>query len=133
MGGGTEEFSKYKAGEEVSIMGPLGNGFPLKQKKAFLIGGGIGIPPMLELARNLDLSLIHILECPDCGKKISVFGESHIDQVAEEHGIPVLARIPICLLYTSESNGELLVKTEDGSVKKVMSGEVSVRGIYGYV
>ena len=32
-----------------------------------------------------------------------------------------------------ESNGELLVKTKDGSVKKVMSGEVSVRGIYGYV
>ncbi len=35
-------------------MGPLGNGFPLKKKKAFLIGGGIGIPPMLELAKNLD-------------------------------------------------------------------------------
>ena len=33
--------------------------------------------------------------CPDCGKKISVFGESHIDQVAEEYKIPVLARIPI--------------------------------------
>ena len=29
------------------IMGPLGNGFPMEEKKAFLIGGGIGIPPML--------------------------------------------------------------------------------------
>lgn len=57
-GAGTEEFSKYKAGDRVRIMGPLGNGFPLetggKDKKAFLIGGGIGIPPMLELAKNLD-------------------------------------------------------------------------------
>ncbi|WP_101875687.1 dihydroorotate dehydrogenase electron transfer subunit [Lachnoclostridium edouardi] len=61
VGGGTEEFSKYKAGEEVSIMGPLGNGFPLKQKKAFLIGGGIGIPPMLELARNLDCEKTMVL------------------------------------------------------------------------
>ena len=35
------------------------------------------------------------LVCPDCGKKISVFGESHIDEAAREHGIKVLARIPI--------------------------------------
>ena len=35
------------------------------------------------------------LECPDCGKKIHVFGESHLDAVAEELGIPVLARLPI--------------------------------------
>ena len=53
VGGGTEEFSGYKAGDSVEIMGPLGNGFPLKNKRAFLIGGGIGIPPMLELAKNL--------------------------------------------------------------------------------
>ena len=32
-----------------------------------------------------------------------------------------------------EKDGELLVRTEDGEVKKVLSGEVSVRGIYGYV
>ena len=53
-GAGTKEFSAYKAGDTLDIMGPLGNGFPLKKKKAFLIGGGIGIPPMLELAKNLD-------------------------------------------------------------------------------
>ena len=47
-------FSAYKEGDTLDIMGPLGNGFPLKKKKAFLIGGGIGIPPMLELAKNLD-------------------------------------------------------------------------------
>ena len=37
------EFSAYKEGDTLDIMGPLGNGFPLKKKKAFLIGGGIGI------------------------------------------------------------------------------------------
>ncbi len=56
-GGGTEEFSHYKEGASIEILGPLGNGFPLgaaeKGKKAFLIGGGIGIPPMLELAKQL--------------------------------------------------------------------------------
>ncbi|WP_143321662.1 dihydroorotate dehydrogenase electron transfer subunit [Clostridium sp. HBUAS56010] len=56
LGSGTEEFSHYKEGDLVEIMGPLGNGFPLEVgagKKAFLIGGGIGIPPMLELAKQL--------------------------------------------------------------------------------
>ena len=35
------------------------------------------------------------LECPDCGKKISVFGQSHLDEIAAELGVPVLARLPI--------------------------------------
>jgi dihydroorotate dehydrogenase electron transfer subunit len=56
-GGGTEEFSHYKEGESIEVLGPLGNGFPLEAgqtgKKAFVIGGGIGIPPMLELAKHL--------------------------------------------------------------------------------
>lgn len=54
VGQGTEEFSHLAAGEKVEILGPLGNGFPLKGKKAFLMGGGIGIPPMVQLARELD-------------------------------------------------------------------------------
>ena len=35
------------------------------------------------------------LECPDCGKKIEVFGKSKLDEVAEAFGLPVLARLPI--------------------------------------
>lgn len=60
-GAGTLEFSKYGAGDKLDIMGPLGNGFTLKDKKAFLVGGGIGIPPMLELAKNLDCEKIAVL------------------------------------------------------------------------
>ena len=55
-GKGTKEFSGLKAGDSVDLTGPLGNGFPLgeaKGKRVFLIGGGIGIPPMLETARRL--------------------------------------------------------------------------------
>lgn len=54
VGAGTAEFSQYQAGDDITVMGPLGNGFTLKDKKAFLIGGGIGIPPMLELAKQLN-------------------------------------------------------------------------------
>ncbi len=35
------------------------------------------------------------LECPDCGKRIKVFGEGHLDEVAQKLGLPVLARLPI--------------------------------------
>ena len=51
-GKGTAEFSGMRTGMQLKVVGPLGNGFPQKNKKAFLIGGGIGIPPMLELAKE---------------------------------------------------------------------------------
>ena len=35
------------------------------------------------------------LQCPDCGKKIQVFGKSHLDEVAAKAGLPILARLPI--------------------------------------
>ena len=46
--------------------------------------------PILGLVENMSY-----LECPDCGKKISVFGESHIDEIAKEYDLPVLAKLPI--------------------------------------
>lgn len=54
VGKGTDEFSKLKASDKISILGPLGNGFTLEGKNVLIIGGGIGIPPLLELAKNLD-------------------------------------------------------------------------------
>ena len=52
-GAGTAEFAKLTAGDDIEVMGPLGNGFTDLGKKAILFGGGIGIPPMLELAKSL--------------------------------------------------------------------------------
>ena len=53
VGKGTNEFSTYNSGDRLNIVGPLGNGYTLGNKKAILFGGGIGIPPMLELAKQL--------------------------------------------------------------------------------
>ncbi len=54
-GKGTLELSDYVAGEKVRIMGPIGNGFPLDKAtgNVILMGGGIGIPPILELSKQL--------------------------------------------------------------------------------
>ena len=86
-GKGTDEFSAMKEGETLRILGPLGNGFTKKDKKAFLIGGGIGIPPMLQLAKELD-----------CEKKM-VLGY----------------RDELFLLDDFNGLGEIYIATEDGS------------------
>ncbi|MGB4658523.1 MAG: dihydroorotate dehydrogenase electron transfer subunit [Mobilitalea sp.] len=53
-GKGTKEFAQLTAGDTIEVLGPLGNGFTFEGRKAILIGGGIGIPPMLELAKQLN-------------------------------------------------------------------------------
>ena len=62
--------------------------------------------PIIGLVEN-----ISYLECPDCGKKISVFGESHVEEVAKENEIPVLAKIPI--------RPEITKSVDEGTVEYV--------------
>ena len=55
----------------------------------------------VKMANLMNIPIVGIVEnmsyisCPDCGKKISVFGESHIEEIAKEYGLEVLAKIPI--------------------------------------
>jgi len=58
-------------------------------KKAYNMAKEMNIP-VLGVVENYSY-----LECPDCGKKIHVFGESHIDEIAEEFGTEVLGKMPI--------------------------------------
>ena len=52
--------------------------------------------PVLGIVENYSY-----VECPDCGKKIYVFGESHIDEIAAELSLPVLGKMPVCPSYAS--------------------------------
>lgn len=55
----------------------------------------------VNMARLMNIPIIGIVEnmsyveCPDCGKKIEIFGKSHTEETAKQFGIPVLARIPV--------------------------------------
>ena len=55
------------------------------------------------------------LQCPDCGKRIEVFGKSHLDKVAADFGLPVLARLPIDpAIAESYDNGLMETVNTDG-------------------
>lgn len=60
-GEGTKEFSALQTDDEVKVLGPLGNGFPLEGEHPIVIGGGIGVPPMLELAKSLSAKAMIVL------------------------------------------------------------------------
>lgn len=55
---GTYETSKLQTGAKIDVMGPLGNGFPVDEvvstDKILIVGGGIGVPPLYELAKQLE-------------------------------------------------------------------------------
>ena len=89
-GAGTSEFSKLIAGEKIEVLGPLGNGFPVKEyaeSRVLLVGGGIGIPPLLSCARKLT-----------------------------DKTFAVGYRSETYLLADLESEATVLVATEDGSL-----------------
>lgn len=91
-GKGTAEFSACRTGDDLEVLGVLGNGFPIEKaagKKAFLMGGGIGIPPMLQLAKELD---------------------------ADKHILLGYRNQDIFLQEDLAENGQVYIATEDGSV-----------------
>ena len=93
QGTGTDEFSQMKAGDTIPVLGPLGNGFPVEKaegKKVFLMGGGIGVPPILELAKQMK-----------CEKKQIIAGYRDCHTFLREE---------------FEAAGTLYIATEDGSV-----------------
>ncbi|MBE5905716.1 MAG: dihydroorotate dehydrogenase electron transfer subunit [Lachnospiraceae bacterium] len=61
VGSGTEEFAAKEAGDSIEIMGPLGNGFTKESGRIVVIGGGIGVPPMLGLAQSFETKVTAVL------------------------------------------------------------------------
>ena len=68
--------------------------------------------PVLGLIENMSYA-----ECPDCGKRIPVFGESHIGDVAAMYHVPVLAQMPI--------NPSLAASCDQGTVEELSCSYLS--------
>lgn len=92
VGKGTAEYAKMSVGEEFSILGPIGNGFELKSGRPLLIGGGVGIAPLIYLSRKLKNE-----------KPILLIGGKNKDEVFWEK-------------YLQEFADKIYITTDDGSV-----------------
>ncbi len=62
---------------------------------------GMIVSKAVKMAEMMDIPVLGVVEnmsyvqCPDCGRKIRLFGESHVDETAAQYGLPVLAKVPI--------------------------------------
>ncbi|MFZ3587988.1 dihydroorotate dehydrogenase electron transfer subunit [Bacillus sp. DJP31] len=86
---GTKMLSEKPVGEKVNVLGPLGNGFPVVETKkgetALLVGGGIGVPPLYELSKqlvNLGVKVTHVLGFQSID---NVFYESHFHELGDTY------------------------------------------------
>ena len=83
----------------------------------------------VKMAQLMNIPILGIIEnmsyyeCPDCGKKINVFGDSHLDETAAHYNIPVLARIPICTDLAKQCDNGTIELFEgdwlDGAAEKI--------------
>lgn len=108
LGNGTAEFSTYKQGEVIDVMGPFGNGFDTSyEDDVVIVGGGVGTPPMVELAKTLK------------GNKTIVVG----------------FRTEPYLVERLEKYGRVHVATDDGSVgfKGHVVALMTAQGIEGRI
>jgi Mrp family chromosome partitioning ATPase len=77
----------------------------------------------MNMARDLHVTLLGVVEnmawvtCPHCGERIPLFGEGHVDAMAGEYGIPLLARLPVA--------PELSSLADQGRIEEFSSPEIT--------
>ncbi|WP_416826915.1 dihydroorotate dehydrogenase electron transfer subunit [Ectobacillus polymachus] len=88
-GQGTQLLSQKKAGDVVDVLGPLGHGFPVsavkKGRTACLVGGGIGVPPLYELSKQLRAKGVHVIHVLGFASKEAMFYERQFQALGETY------------------------------------------------
>lgn len=88
-GRGTQLLSGKQIGDEVDVLGPLGNGFPIdvlsKGQKALLIGGGIGVPPLYELSKQLNAKGVETIHVFGFQNEDVIFYEEQFSKLGITH------------------------------------------------
>ncbi|MBN1764164.1 MAG: dihydroorotate dehydrogenase electron transfer subunit [Sedimentisphaerales bacterium] len=116
VGPGTKWLQDQKVGNKINLIGPLGNNFKLPENQdsqIFLIGGGVGLPPMFFLADQL-VNYGHNQIIAIAGARSSKYLENAI----ENHLIPIQNPLEanLYLKQFSRSNTKCIIATDDGSL-----------------
>lgn len=86
-GDGTKRISQIKSGENIDVLGPLGNGYNIASLKegqtALLVGGGIGVPPLYELAKKFNEAGIKTIHVLGFNNKKDVFYEEEFKKLGK--------------------------------------------------
>ena len=88
--------------------------------KAVKMAGMMNVP-VLGIVENYSY-----LRCPDCGKKIEVFGKSHLDEVAQQWNLPVLARLPIDPAVAEAFDGGMMETLNTEAVGGVIDAALKI-------
>lgn len=92
-GDGTKTLATKTAGQIVDVLGPLGNGFPVAETKAgetaYLIGGGIGVPPLYELSKQLTAKGVRCVHVLGFQSEDVVFYEEEFSALGDTHIVTV--------------------------------------------
>ncbi|BAC44580.1 dihydroorotate dehydrogenase electron transfer subunit [Malacoplasma penetrans] len=87
VGEGTKILSTYKADEFINVFGPLGNGYDInsleKNQTAVLIGGGVGIPPLFELAKQFNNKGINVITLLGFNKIEDIFLKEEFEKISK--------------------------------------------------
>ena len=83
-------------------------------KKAYNMAEMMKIP-VLGIVENYSY-----VKCPDCGKPIKIFGESHIDEIAAELNVPVVGKMPIDMDYASKSDSGVFDQINNEYIEKAV-------------
>jgi dihydroorotate dehydrogenase electron transfer subunit len=90
---GTSRLAEIVPGMTVDVLGPLGNGFPVNEAErgstALLVGGGIGVPPLLELSKQLTTKGVNVIHVLGFQSENVVFGEKDFLNFGETHIVTV--------------------------------------------
>lgn len=86
LGRGTHILASKRSGDEIKILGPLGNGFSqnIGERKRILVAGGIGVPPLVFLAEKLKLNSKSAVLLVGCGNKSEVLPKRELSKVSCE-------------------------------------------------
>lgn len=111
VGVGTRWLSGCVAGDQVSIIGPLGNAMPVTEKpRAILVGGGVGIPPMIYMSKVLQ----------DAGKEAVAFcgvrGENVLPLTAGYEQPSTKPVATLCFSEFSRHDTPVVIASDDGSI-----------------